>query len=80
MYIIKTTHWSNSQYMEDKKAWTKDILEFCKTTQFVKLEVLDYSYNTVIFKAHTEQGVLYEKSQFDLVDGKWYYVDGDIYS
>ena len=79
MYIIKTTHWENPQYNNDTKAWSKELLEFCKTTNFIKLEIEDHTYDTVTFKAKTEQGVLNEKSSFIMVDGKWYYLDGVIY-
>ena len=78
-YIIKTTHWENSQYNEDKKAWKKELDTFCKSTNFTKLEITDHTYDTVTFKAYTEQGVLYEKSKFVLVDAKWYYFDGEIF-
>jgi SEC-C motif-containing protein len=78
-YIIDTTHWTNPQYSENKKKWHKDLDDFCRNTEFIKLEILDYTYNTVTFKAYTEQGILYEKSYFELVDCSWYYLDGDIY-
>jgi SEC-C motif-containing protein len=78
-YIIDTTHWTNSQYSTDKKNWNQDLIDFCKNTNFLKLEIIDHTYNTVTFKAYTKQGVLHEKSYFELVDGKWYYLDGDIY-
>jgi SEC-C motif-containing protein len=79
MYIIKTTHWENSQYKEDKKTWKKELDEFCKTTTFKKLEIQDHTYDTVTFKAYSEQGVLHEKSKFVLIDAKWYYLDGEIF-
>lgn len=79
LYLVKTTHWINSQYKEDQKAWSKKLLEFCKSTQFLKLKIIDHTYDTVIFKAFTKEGVLHEKSRFELVDGKWYYLDGTIY-
>ena len=79
MYIIKTTHWENPQYNEDKKAWKQELDEFCKSTTFTKLEIQDHTYDTVTFKAYTKQGVLHEKSNFVLVDAKWYYLDGEIF-
>jgi len=79
LYIIKTTHWTNPQFNENTKAWSKELSDFCKSTNFLKLEIEDFSYDTVTFKAHTKQGVLHEKSRFTLIDGKWYYLDGDIY-
>ncbi|HIP03159.1 MAG TPA: zinc chelation protein SecC [Campylobacterales bacterium] len=79
MYIIKTTHWTNPQFNKDRKTWSKELLDFCKTTHFTKLEIVDSTYHTVTFKAFTEQGVLHEKSSFTMVDGKWYYLDGEIY-
>jgi SEC-C motif-containing protein len=78
-YIIKTTHWQNPQYNENKKAWKKELDQFCKSTTFTKLEIQDHTYDTVTFKAYTEQGVLHERSKFVLVDAKWYYLDGEIF-
>ena len=80
MYIIKTTHWENPQYSEDKKSWNRELQDFCKNTTFTKLEICDFTYDTVTFKAYTEQGVLHEKSNFVKIDGKWLYLDGEIYS
>jgi SEC-C motif-containing protein len=78
-YIIKTTHWQNPQYNENKKAWKKELDQFCKSTTFTKLEIQDHTYDTVTFKAYTQQGVLHERSKFVLVDAKWYYLDGEIF-
>ena len=51
IYIIKTTHWDNPQYQTDSKKWKKELDEFCKNTTFTKLEILDYTYDNVTFKA-----------------------------
>ncbi len=80
MYIIKTTHWENPQYTEDKKIWKQELDEFCKQTTFTKLEIQDHTYDTVTFKAYTEQGVLHEKSKFIKIDSRWLYQDGEVYS
>lgn len=80
MYIVKTTDQQNPQYQEDEKKWAKEIDDFCKTTTFNKLEILDHDETTVTFKAYTKQGVLHEKSIFVKVDSKWFYLDGEIYS
>jgi len=83
-YIIKTTHQNNQDYNLDTITWEKDILNFCKYTDFVRLEIfetiegLDESY--VSFKAILKQENIdtsfTEKSRFLKVDGKWLYIDG----
>lgn len=77
-YIIATTH-PDSPYVEKNlKKWEKGILDFCISTEFVKLEILDYSENTVFFVAHLKQNgknlILKEQSLFANVEGKWLYL------
>jgi SEC-C motif-containing protein len=80
-YIIKTTHPKSPYFEKDRKKWEKGIAEFCKTTTFVKLEILDSGENWVHFAAHlkqTEPLVLDERSTFEKVNGKWLYLKGDV--
>jgi SEC-C motif domain protein len=89
LYIIATTHPDNPRYERDKDAWIKGILEFSRSTQFQKLEILevlpkraDDGIAIVTFKATLMQGgrdtSFTERSYFKEVDGKWRYLNGDI--
>src|ERR1700722_17919464 len=42
-YIISTTHPSNSRYNKNYEIWSKAIMSFCLSTEFQKLEILDFS-------------------------------------
>lgn len=84
-YIILTTHENNPDYSSNKTLWERDILEFCKNTNFEKLEILDFidddRESFVTFKATLFQNgndiSFIEKSRFLFKDGKWFYVDGE---
>lgn len=83
-YIIKTTHSLNSDYTSNIEEWKESILEFCNTTSFKSLEILDYEEGTevsfVTFKANlfqNNQDVSFtEKSRFEKVKGLWLYHSG----
>lgn len=83
-YIIFTTHVDNMDFKEDKNLWNKEILDFCKNTKFIKLEIIDFIDNKtesfVTFKANliqnNEDVSFIEKSRFLKIDEKWLYVDG----
>ena len=85
-YIIKTTHKDNLQYKNNIKLWKKEILEFCRTTDFDSLEIIDFSVEAnqayVTFIAHLRQGgedvSFWERSLFYKVDEKWLYVSGEV--
>jgi len=77
-YIIYTTHPNSSEYMEDKINWQNSILEFCKNTQFISLEILEYippknNIAYVTFKASFENDSMIEKSRFLFENGRWLY-------
>lgn len=82
-YIIRTTHPDNPDYRYDFSQWTQDILDFCHHTKFQKLEIVDFNDGIdkahVTFKAHLLQNgvktILFEKSYFEKLDGKWLYKD-----
>jgi SEC-C motif-containing protein len=86
-YIIRTTHPRHPSVSQNRDLWKKEILSFCLGTRFEKLEVLDAKElpdrATVIFIAHLKQGdedvSFTERSFFARVDGKWLYVNGDVY-
>jgi len=73
-YIIMTTHPKSPYYEKNRKKWEKAILEFCHSTQFLKLEIVGYGEDWVHFHAHLSGTILDEKSQFEKVDGKWLYI------
>lgn len=80
-YIINTTHKENSDYTNDFDQWAKEIEIFCKKTDFIKLEILEYTLKEresfVKFKAHLEidgeDQSFVELSRFVKVDNRWYY-------
>lgn len=80
-YIIRTTHPNSPYFEKDRKQWEKAILEFCRTTKFLKLEILDSGDTWVHFAAHlqcqNQPTLLEEKSSFEKIEGKWLYFKGD---
>lgn len=83
-YIIKTTY-PKSPYFEKKtKQWEKSILEFCKTTEFLGLDILsssikgDIAYVTFFaqLKQNDYDASFTEKSLFRLFDHQWFYDEG----
>ncbi|NGX45287.1 MAG: hypothetical protein K940chlam2_00432 [Chlamydiae bacterium] len=87
-YIIATTHPSNTSLKLPLEEWEQNIRLFCEESEFPALEILESaeegSRATVTFKAHLIQNQrntsFCEKSSFLKVDGKWFYVDGEILS
>jgi len=81
-YIIHTTHPKSPYFEKDRKKWEKAIQEFSHTTEFLKLEILESSEDTVKFAAHLRQKdrsfILEEKSHFQKIDGKWLYISGQV--
>lgn len=82
-YIVTTTHENNVQYMADIKAWKESIEVFCKETEFLGLEVLEFIEGEeeafVIFKALLSSGEMIEKSRFLKVNGFWLYENGEVF-
>ncbi|MCH9631517.1 MAG: hypothetical protein S4CHLAM37_15400 [Chlamydiia bacterium] len=83
-YIIDTTHKESPHYLKNKTEWKKEILIFCKSTQFQNLEIINESpltkTATVTFIATLTQNshniTFTEKSTFKKVGKKWLYVSG----
>ena len=76
-YLITTTHDSTRKFHNKS-----DILEWSKSNQWSKLEVIEATENTVIFKAYyldfqLKSQIHYEKSTFKYENGSWFYVDGE---
>lgn len=75
-YLVATTHTSTRKL--HKKS---DILNWSKSNQWIKLEVISSTETTVTFKAYylDNKNILqvhYEKSTFVFECGNWYYLDG----
>lgn len=83
-YIVDTTHPANQTFQNDKTAWMREILRFCKITQFLQLEIIDSENGEtegyVTFTAHLKQdnrnATFTEKSRFLKENVRWLYVDG----
>ncbi|EIA07343.1 YchJ family protein [Flavobacterium frigoris] len=78
-YLVQTTHVSTRK--EHNK---KDILDWSQSNQWIKLEVLQATDNTVEFKAFyldhlMQMQIHHEHSTFKKESGKWFYVDGEFY-
>ena len=79
-YLAETTH-SSKRKGNSKDAYLKS----AKNTNWLKLEIVAATFDTVEFKAYYlnkkfQTEVLHEKSNFRLEAGRWYYVDGEFYS
>ncbi len=80
-YIIKSTHKDNRDYTSDFKRWTKEILAFSKSTNFEKLEIIDFidgekeAFVTFIATLNGEKMI--EKSRFLKVENQWLYESGE---
>lgn len=80
-YLMDTTHPENPHYMEDRVRWRISILQFCQSTQFTGLEILDEidgkNISFVTFFARLMQNhrdtSFKEKSRFIKVDSRWLY-------
>lgn len=78
-YLITTTH--NSTRKNHSKS---DVLEWSKSNQWLKLEVLEATETTVEFKAYFLDSRLkaqmhHEKSFFRKENEKWFYVNGEFF-
>lgn len=86
-YIIDTTHPDHPAYERNRKKWKKDILAFTRSTQFIGLDILDFTEGEyeafVTFCAHLQQAgrdvSFTEKSTFLKEQGRWYYVMGVVH-
>lgn len=78
-YLVATTHISTRKYHNKK-----DILNWATQNNWLKLEILNASENTVEFKAYFIDNSLqshchHEKSTFKKQGNQWYYVDGKFF-
>ena len=75
-YLVQTTHKSTRRL--HKKS---DILDWSKSNNWLKLEIVEATKLTVEFMAYYSNDLLqnevhHEKSTFIFEDGYWFYVDG----
>ena len=75
-YLVNTTHLSTRKF--HKKS---DILEWSKSNNWLKLEIISSDETIVEFKAYYLDESLkaqmhHEKSTFVFENGNWFYVDG----
>jgi len=83
-YIIKTTHKQNVDYKSNTLEWEEEILDFCHSCSFEKLEIKEYIDGSVeafvTFRAttlcDTKDYSFTEKSKFKKEFNKWYYFSG----
>ena len=82
-YILQTEHPNPPRAAKEQAAHRRSLKEFCQTTQFLGLEILDAAMlddkqATVTFRATLLQGgqdaSFTEKSLFELRNGRWVYV------
>ena len=86
-YIVRTTHPRHPAVSKNLQQWKEEILKFAMNTIFEKLEVLDFAEQPdraiVIFIAHLKQddedATFTERSFFAKTDGRWLYVNGDVF-
>jgi peptide deformylase len=85
-YIIATTHPASPQYSENKFAWRRSISQFSRKSVFHRLEILDFKENkrvaSVAFTAYLSQNredaTFSEKSYFEKINKRWYYLGGQL--
>jgi len=83
-YIITTTHPASPHYQTNKFGWKRGIAQFARSSQFERLEILDFKENgstaMVVFVAYIKQegrdASFSERSTFEKVKGRWLYRDG----
>ena len=85
-YIMATIHRDNPSWTAEIAPWRSGILEFCSSTDFTGLDILDFSENGdeafVTFTAHLRQGehdaTFTERSRFVREGELWKYHSGTI--
>lgn len=81
-YILKTTHPEHADAKRPEEIRRKEIEDFCTTTIFKGLKILDVQEGKVKFTAflHMDGKDLSftEDSTFGKVNGKWLYLKGEL--
>ncbi len=81
-YILATTHPAGDAWRPDAAAWARDVAEFCGSTRFVGLSIVQTGSRggdaTVTFQAMLSQGgrlvPMVERSCFRKHRGRWAYL------
>lgn len=84
-YIINTTHPDNPQFLQDRKKWKEQILDFCDKTTFQNLTIIETvpgeNLSFVTFLATLSQmgsdASFTERSRFEKMGGLWLYHSGE---
>lgn len=80
-YIIRTTHPDNPDFTDNVSEWKEGILEFCRSTPFNGLKIVEFidgeSEAYVSFEASLGAYTMKEKSRFLKAEGKWLYESGE---
>jgi SEC-C motif-containing protein len=87
-YIMRTTHPRHPAVSQNLYKWKEEILKFAMNIDFERLEILDFKEQSdraiVIFIAHLKQNdedvSFTERSFFSKTDGRWLYVNGDVFA
>jgi SEC-C motif-containing protein len=79
-YLLKTTHISERKYYSKS-----DILNWATSNQWLQLEIINATENTVEFKAYfldskLQKQIHHELSTFKFENGSWFYVDGQFFN
>lgn len=79
-YLLATTHVS-----ERKCHFKSEILNWATSNQWLQLEIINATENTVEFKAYfsdsnSQKQIHHELSTFKLENGSWFYVDGKFFN
>ena len=79
-YLLETTHISERKYYSKS-----DILNWATSNQWLQLEIINATENTVEFKAYfldskLQKQIHHELSTFKFENGKWFYVDGQFFN
>ncbi|MBF7093030.1 hypothetical protein IUY40_15975 [Flavobacterium sp. ALJ2] len=75
-YLLATTHSSERKYY-----LKEDILNWATTNEWLRLEIISFTENTVAFKAYfldenKQSQMHYEFSTFKQENNAWYYLEG----
>jgi SEC-C motif-containing protein len=78
-YLVETTHTSTRKHHNKK-----DILDWSQSNQWIRLELIQTTADTVEFKAfyldpQMQMQMHHEHSTFKMESGKWFYVNGQFY-
>lgn len=79
-YIMDTTDPAGSKFKSHRDQWRLELDAFCKSTQFLGLEIISASESIVTFKVDLVQNgkpsPFIERSIFTRPNGRWLYFDG----